>query len=226
MGFLSRAVVSAALTVIGLLPGVTLAPPAAAAASTGPHLSIAGVTLKEDDRQAIFKVTVTGTHGDVTVNYASRDGSAVAGKDYSPTKGPLTIKADDTEGLIVVKVFADTTFETDEDFFIDLSNTITATIDVGTAQAIIQNDDPAPGIAIGDARGPEGDGSGLATRVVVPVALSAAAGLPVTVQYMTTGYCAAGGPIVGFQGKCAEPRGTVEFPADDGSMQFITLPIL
>jgi hypothetical protein len=161
----------------------------------------------------------------VTVNYASRDGTAIAGKDYSPTRGPLTIKAADTEAWIVVKVLADTTFEADEDFFVDLSNTITATIDVGTADGIFQNDDSAPGIAIGDARASEGDGHGLATRMLVPVAVSAAAGLPVSVHYVATGYCAAGGPIVGFNGKCDEPRGTVEFPADDGSMQFITIPI-
>jgi hypothetical protein len=45
-------------------------------------------------------VTVIGTHGDVTVNYATRDGSAVARKDYSLTSGPLTIKAVDTDAAL------------------------------------------------------------------------------------------------------------------------------
>src|SRR5437763_6467807 len=77
-----RASVSVALAVLGLVPTLALAPAAAAA---GPHISIAGVSLKEDSLQALFPVTLTGPHSDLSVRYATRDGSAIANKDYYPT---------------------------------------------------------------------------------------------------------------------------------------------
>src|SRR5437588_11762092 len=100
-----------------------------------------------------------------------------------------------------------------------------ATIDVGTAKGTILNDDPAPWVAIGDAKRTEGDSTGTPTRMLVPVALSATAGVPVTLHYDTVGYCSAGGPFVSFKGRCDEQHGAVEFPADDGSTQLITIPI-
>lgn len=221
MRFLNRALLAAALT---LVPSLALALPAAAATS-GPHISIAGVSLKEDDRQALFKVTVTGVHGDVTVNYATRDGSAIAGKDYSATSGPVTIKAADSEALIVVKVVADTILEPAENFYVDLSNTITATIDVGTAEGIIKNDDPLPTVSVGNAQVTEAEDVNKAVMAVFPVYLSNAASQPVSVDFATADYCATGWPLGRASGLCSEQRGTVQFAAEDNTTQVIKVPV-
>ena len=221
MQFLIRALLAAALT---LAPSVVLAPPAAAA-TTGPHISIAGVSLKEDDRQALFKVTVTGVHGDVTVNYATRDGSAIPGKDYSATSGPVTIKAADSEALVVVKVVADTILEPAENFYVDLSNTITATIDVGSAEGIIKNDDPLPTVSVGNAQVTEAEDVNKAVMAVFPVYLSNAASQPVSVDFATADYCATGWPLGRASGLCSEQRGTVQFAAEDNTTQVIKVPV-
>lgn len=66
---------------------------------------------------AVFAVTVTGDATvPVMVSYATRDGSAMAGRDYVPTRGMLILQPGETTKTIAVKVIGDTLPEADEGF--------------------------------------------------------------------------------------------------------------
>ena len=58
---------------------------------------------------------------DVTVNYSTTDGTAVAGSDYTSTSGTLTIAAGASSGTITVPLTKDDTAEGPENFTVTLS---------------------------------------------------------------------------------------------------------
>ncbi len=59
---------------------------------------------------------------DVTVNYATRDGSATAGVDYVAASGTATINAGNTSVGIDTTVNGDTDVESDETLYLDITN--------------------------------------------------------------------------------------------------------
>ena len=126
-----------------------------------PTLSIDDVTVDEGDGSAEFKVTLSVSSArDVTVRYATSNGTARAGQDYTATSGTLTIAAGDTSGTISVRVFDDDVVEEDETFTVSLSSPTNATIADGKATGTIRNDDEAlPTLSIADVAVDEGDGS-------------------------------------------------------------------
>ncbi len=87
----------------------------------------------------------------VTVQYATADGTAKAGSDYTAASGTLTIPANQTTATITVKVNADTANEPDETFSVVLSNSNEAAIIEGAGVGTIRNDDAVatvPGISV------------------------------------------------------------------------------
>src|SRR5207248_863860 len=89
-----------------------------------------------------FTVTVTpvNTTKDITVNYATIDGTATALSDYQPTSGTLKIQHGHATGTITVLVKGDTVFEGDENFFVNLSNPHNAVILQGQGVGTIHDD--------------------------------------------------------------------------------------
>lgn len=78
----------------------------------------------------------------VTVDYATADGSATAGSDYTALPlATLTFLPGDTSKTVMVSVSGDTTIETDESFFVNLSNPTNATIADPQGLGTITNDD-------------------------------------------------------------------------------------
>ena len=82
----------------------------------------------------------------VTVQYATEDGSAKAGVDYTAASGTLTIPANQTTATITVKVNGDTDNEPDETFNLVLSNSNDAALLDGIGVGTIRNDDPVPAL--------------------------------------------------------------------------------
>jgi chitinase len=122
--------------------------------SPPPSISIADVSITEGNsgtKNAVFTVTLSApTQSNVTVNYATRDGSAVAGSaasgdDYIATSGTLTFVAGQTSKSINVAVLGDTIYEPDETFFVDLLSPVGAILSRDTAVGTILNDDAQPG---------------------------------------------------------------------------------
>lgn len=147
-------------------------------------------TIFDDDGgtatgKAVFTVTLNKPgFFDVAVEYATFDGTAVAGIDYQPTSGTLTIPAGQSSGTIVVLVIGDTQDEPDETFTVELSNAVNATIEDASGMGTILDDDlPIPTLTIDDVSVVEGDLG--TTDAVFTVSLSQSVPFDVSVDYAT-----------------------------------------
>src|SRR5262249_19388651 len=110
-----------------------------------PSISIANTSLAEGNtgaQTATFTVSLSAASSNtVTLQYATADGTATAGSDYSATSGTLTFAPGETQKTIAVLVNGDTVQEADETFFVNLSNPTNAIVGTGQGTGTIQNDD-------------------------------------------------------------------------------------
>jgi len=113
-----------------------------------PALSVAGASQAEGDagsQPMSFTVTLAKpTPLRVSVAYATADGTATAGTDYTAASGTLVFAAGETRKTISVPIVGDTASEPDETFTLDLSSPVNATLGVAQATGTITTDDPAP----------------------------------------------------------------------------------
>jgi hypothetical protein len=88
--------------------------------------------------------------GDVSFDFTTADNTALAGSDYNANSGQLTITAGNSTQTITVQVLGDTLGESNETFFVNLSNA-TGGAAIGDAQGVgtITNDDAPPGVFTG-----------------------------------------------------------------------------
>jgi hypothetical protein len=109
-----------------------------------PGISIGDVSIKEGTRintSAVFTVTLSAASTQtVTVDYATAPDTASA-NDFQAVSGKLTIRPGQTTATITVTVFGDTAVEPDENFFVNLSNSVNGLITDAQAGGTIQNDD-------------------------------------------------------------------------------------
>ena len=109
-------------------------------------LSVADAQAEEGtDATLDFAVTLDReTTNTVTVEYATSDGTATAGWDYTATSGTLTFAAGETEKTVSVPVLADDHDEGSETLTLRLSNAEGASIADGEATGTITNDGAIP----------------------------------------------------------------------------------
>jgi hypothetical protein len=164
-----------------------------------PALTIAGFAATEGNsgtKLFTFTVSLSGVSTKtVKVNYATANGTATAGSDYSSTSGKLSFAPGETVKTISVSVNGDTAIEPDETFFINLSSPSNATLGNSQAIGLIIDDDqpppPLPAVSITGVSALEGDsGSKLFSFAVT---LSAASSNLVAVQYATANGTATAG---------------------------------
>ena len=92
-----------------------------------------------------FAVTLDRTaSAAVTVDYATSDGTATAGDDYTATSGTLTFAAGETAKTVSVPILDDAHDEGSETLTLTLSNASGATLADATATGTITNSDPIP----------------------------------------------------------------------------------
>ena len=163
-----------------------------------PTVSVANASVAEGDSGTTslsFTVTLSApSSSNVTVDYATSDGSATAGIDYSATNGTLSIPAGSASGTVTVNVTGDTTVESDETLTLTLSNPTGATLGTATATGTINADDSAPAlptVSIADASVIEGDSG--TTSLNFTVTLSALANGNVNVDFATSDSSATAG---------------------------------
>ena len=80
----------------------------------------------------------------VTVDYATSDGTATAGDDYTATSGTLTFAPGDVATTVSVPILDDVHDDGGETLTLTLSNASNARIADGTATGTIENSDPIP----------------------------------------------------------------------------------
>ena len=107
-------------------------------------VTIDDTIVNEGDGQALFTVTLEGNVPfGFKVDYATTDGTALAGEDYTATNGTLTFNGDDGEfQTISVALLNDDIIEqADEDFFVNLSNISSVLTSIGDPQGIATIED-------------------------------------------------------------------------------------
>ncbi len=128
-----------------------------------PTLSVADATVSEGNsgvEDLAFTVSLSAAAtGPVTVAYATSNGTATAGSDYTAASGTLTFAAGETSKVVHIQVSGDTAVEGNETLTLTLSSPSDATIADGTAIGTITNDDaaPLPTVSISDASVTEGN---------------------------------------------------------------------
>ena len=159
-------------------------------AAVVPAISIGDANVTEGDggtANLTFAVTLSAaTTNSVTVDYATANGTAVAGTDYASDGGTLVFAPGVLSQQIVVAVAGDSDIEGDETVVVNLSGAANATLFDAQATGTILDDDVAavvPAISIGDANVTEGNSG--TTLMSFNVTLSAATTSTVTVDYAT-----------------------------------------
>ncbi len=164
-------------------------PPAGA-----PSVSIDNVTVTEGNTgsmNATFTVTLSAAYDQpVTVHYATADGAATAGSDYTAGAGDVTVAAGLTSQTFTVRVLGDRLAEPSEDFVVNLSAATNAIIVDSQGVATIVDDEPR--ISINDVSQAEGK-AGKKTLFTFTVTLSAAYDQAVTMSFRTVNDTATAG---------------------------------
>lgn len=111
-----------------------------------PEISVADAQAGEGpDSMLTFSVTLDPVPSDtVNVDYATSDGTATAGQDYTATGGTLTFSDGEAAKTVTVKVLDDSHDEGSETLTLTLSNASGARIADGQATGTIVNSDPMP----------------------------------------------------------------------------------
>jgi hypothetical protein len=153
-----------------------------------PAISIADVTADPGDSGTTaytFTVSLSNVSTQsVTVNYATADGTATTAEgDYTAASGTLTFSPGATSQTITVNVSGIGTGEASENFFVNLSSPGNATIARSQATGTILNDDPDPGITVGDVSVTEPHSG--TTTIHFRVSLLASSTQTTTVSYAT-----------------------------------------
>ena len=117
-----------------------------------PGLSVADASVDEGDSGSTtmtFTVTLNPVaSGQVTVDWATADGTARAGTDYTAGSGSLTFSAGDSSKTVSVTVAGDDVDEPNETFTVTLSSASGADISDGTATGTITDDDDEPTVTL------------------------------------------------------------------------------
>ena len=112
-----------------------------------PSASIADVSVAEGasgTTPANFTVSLSNPSAfSATVHWATADGTATAGSDYTAGSGTLTFDPGVTSMPVSVDVTGDTAYEPDETFSVTLSSPTGSTVGTPSATGTITNDDKA-----------------------------------------------------------------------------------
>ncbi|MEX8495276.1 Calx-beta domain-containing protein, partial [Sphaerotilus sp.] len=172
--------------------GTGTVPPGVTPTDDRPHATINDVTVNEGAGTATFTVTLAGTATTpVTIDYATADGTAKAGQDYSAVTGTVSFAPGETTKSIVVPILNDTVYEGTETFTVNLANPssnalITDPVGLGTIKDDgtgtvppgVTPDDDRPVVTINDVLVNEAS-----AHATFTVTLSNPSDLPVTVKY-------------------------------------------
>jgi hypothetical protein len=152
----------------------------------------------------------------VSVDYATSNGTATAGSDYTAKTGAVTFPANQTTAQAVdVAVLGDTTDELDETFTLTLSNPTGAALATGglSAASAMIDDDDGPSVSVAGPASSVAEGNSGTVNAVFSVTLSTPSVQTVTVPYATaagtatsgTDYTATSGTATFTPGQTTQP---------------------
>jgi hypothetical protein len=183
------------------------------------QFSSSSYSVNEDGSSVSIEVRLSAASAfEVTVDYASSDGTAGEGSDYTASSGRLTFNPGDTSQSFNVPITDDSLDEADESVLLALSNPVMASLgSTRNASLTILDDDAEPVIQFGTSGYTVNEGDGVAT---ISVSLSSVSARPISVDYATgdgtatagSDYSATGGRLDIAEG---ETGGSFEVPILD-----------
>lgn len=159
------------------------------------QFSVSVMNVIEDiGLMTVTVVRTGGSAGTLTVDFATVDGTAVAGQDYTATSGTLTFAGGETIKAFQIPITEDGPTEPNETFRVSLRNTpnLDSLGVPNNLEVIVLDRTIAPTFLIGHANVIEG-GPGTTTQMLVPLNLSAATGRTASVSFATRDSLAVGG---------------------------------
>lgn len=171
-------------------------------AATGSlHFSISSFFVIEDVGLATITVQRSGGRvGNLSVNFATGDGTAVAGQDYTSTSGTLNFANGETSKTFQVPITEDATTEPDETFTLSLTAPTLEGLGAPSHMLVtIQDRTTVPFVFMSNTSVVEG-GPGTTTQALFNLTLSAATGRTISVNYATSNGTAFGSASCGDQG--------------------------
>jgi len=120
----------------------------------------------------------------LSLDYATSDGTALSGSDYVFTSGSVTIPIDGTNAAVPVPIVGDIRWEPTETLAFNITNLVNAVASQQQATIIIVDNDPVPGISIGDVSLAEGNSG--TSPAAFPVILSNPSSAQIQVSCRTT----------------------------------------
>ena len=189
---------------------------AADASGTAGSVQFTATSMQVIEDVGTLSVTVVrtgGTTGNLSVDYSTANGTAIAGQDYTSTSGTLTFNSGETSKTIQIPITNDSTTETDETFTVLLRNdaNLEAVGAPSTLVVTLQDRNTTPVIFINSVSVQEGN-TGSTTAASFIINLSAATGRAVSVNFATTNLAATGG------NKCGTPG--VDYESASGTLTF------
>lgn len=114
--------------------------------------SVANAPTVTEGGALVFTVTKNGsTYLSTSVSYATANGTATAGSDYTATSGTLTFAGGETSKTVSVATIDDLATESPETVLLNLSSPSGGTISVGQASGTINDNDTGPVTALNPA---------------------------------------------------------------------------
>ena len=114
-----------------------------------PQINISDSNVTEGNingTNAVFTVSLTfPSLQNVSVDFATEDGTALAGNDYVSTNGTLMFAPGVSNQTVTVQVNVDVDIEPNEAFYVNLSDAVNAPIEDAQGVGTIINDDGLPG---------------------------------------------------------------------------------
>ena len=148
--------------------------------NVAPTIVINDFTVTEGGTET-FTISLTGKSATpVTVSFASSDGSATAGADYTTKTGSVSFAPGETSKVVTYATLTDSIFEGTESFFVNLSGATGAAISDSQGIGTILDAQSQPVLTINDVTTTEGGNE------VFTVSLSGASAFPVTVSFASS----------------------------------------
>ncbi len=148
---------------------------------SAPSFSVNSVSVTEGGTLSFTVTKVGSTALSHNVSYATTDGSAIAGSDYTTASGVLTFTSGQTSKNVSVVTSSDSSYENNETVNLNLSSaTADATISDSQGTGTINNNDSAPSFSVNNVSVTEG---GTLSFTVTKAGLTA---LSHNVSYATT----------------------------------------
>ena len=173
------------------------------------------VSVNEDAGTVTIPVTLSTASGSsTTVHYATSNGTAHSGSDYTVKSGTMTIPAGSTTGTISIDILNDDLYDDgDESFTVTLSNPTGATLNADAAATVtIIDDEAVPTLGFNTTAVSQSEG---VSALELSVSLSGLCDAALTVDYATfNGTAKAGYDFMA-------SSGTLSIPAGDDSATLI-----